>query len=81
MPTSIRLDPETESALEEMARARSVSKSEIVRQAILLMASREPATLPFDRVADLIGSIKGGPPDLSEQTGRRFREILTNRQR
>ncbi|HEY6323447.1 MAG TPA: CopG family transcriptional regulator [Thermoanaerobaculia bacterium] len=73
MPTSVRLDPETERALEQLARSRSVSKSEVVRQAIELLAARERQA-PFDRVADLIGSVRGGPPDLSEQTGKRFRE-------
>jgi len=71
VPTSVRLDPETERALEQLARSRSVSKSEVVRQAIELLASQEA---PFDRVADLIGSVRGGPLDLSEQTGKRFRQ-------
>lgn len=30
----------------------------------------------FDRAADLIGCVSGGPPDLSEQTGKKFRELL-----
>jgi len=75
LPTSVRLDPETERALEQWARSRSVSKSEIVREAIELPASQERQT-PFDRVADLIGRVRGGPPDLSENTGQRFRRLL-----
>jgi Arc/MetJ-type ribon-helix-helix transcriptional regulator len=78
VPTSVRLDPETERALEQPARSRSVSKSEVVRQAIELLASQERQA-PFDRVADLIGSVRGGPPDLSEQTGKRFRQMLADR--
>jgi Arc/MetJ-type ribon-helix-helix transcriptional regulator len=78
VPTSVRLDPETERALEELARSRSVSKSEVVRQAIELLASQERKA-PFDRVADLIGSVQGGPPDLSEETGKRFRQLLADR--
>ncbi len=78
MPTSVRLDPETERALEQLARSRSVSKSEIVRQAIELLASQERQA-PFDRVADLLGCVQGGPPDLSEETGTRFRQRLADR--
>ena len=75
MPTSVRLDPETQRALEQLARSRSVSKSEVVRQAIELLASQERQA-PYDRVADLLGCVQGGPPDLSEQTGKRFRQLL-----
>jgi Arc/MetJ-type ribon-helix-helix transcriptional regulator len=57
-----------------------VSKSEVVRQAIELLASQERQT-PFERVADLIGCVQGGPPDLSEATGTRFRQLLANRKR
>jgi Arc/MetJ-type ribon-helix-helix transcriptional regulator len=78
VPTSVRLDPETERALEQLARSRSVSKSEVMRQAIELLASQERQA-PFDRVADLIGSVRGGPPDLSEHTGKRFRQMLADR--
>jgi Arc/MetJ-type ribon-helix-helix transcriptional regulator len=80
VPTSVRLDPETERALEQLARSRSVSKSEVVRQAIELLASQERKS-PFDRVADLIGNVRGGPPDLSEDTGKRFHQLLTERKR
>ncbi|MBV8203310.1 MAG: CopG family transcriptional regulator [Acidobacteria bacterium] len=75
MPTSVRLDPETKRTLEQLARRRSASKSEVLRQAIELLAAQDQAA-PFDRVADLIGSIRGGPPNLSEQTGKRFRQLL-----
>jgi Arc/MetJ-type ribon-helix-helix transcriptional regulator len=80
VPTSVRLDPETERALEQLARSRSVSKSEVLRQAIELLASQERQA-PYDRVADLIGSVRGGPPDLSEQTGKRFRQLLADKKR
>jgi Arc/MetJ-type ribon-helix-helix transcriptional regulator len=79
VPTSVRLDPETERALEQLARSRSVSKSEVVRQAIELLASQERQA-PFDRIGDLIGCVRGGPADLSEETGTRFRQLLAERQ-
>lgn len=31
---------------------------------------------PFDLVSDLVGCVSGGPPDLSEQTGKKFRQLL-----
>jgi len=78
MATSVRLDPETERTLELLARSRSMSRSEVVRQAIELLASRERQA-PFDRIADLIGCVEGGPPDLSERTGKRFHQLLADR--
>jgi hypothetical protein len=51
-----------------------------LRQAIELLAAQDQES-PFDRVADLIGSIRGGPPDLSEQTGKRLRQLLADRQK
>ncbi|MEP7010992.1 MAG: hypothetical protein ABJC13_11775 [Acidobacteriota bacterium] len=30
----------------------------------------------LDLATDLIGCVSGGPPDLSEQTGKKFRQIL-----
>lgn len=78
MPTSLRLDPKTQSALERLARSRSQTESEVVRQAIELLATKEPQ-LPFDTVADLIGCVKGGPSDLSETTGKKFRDLLAQK--
>jgi len=75
MPTSVRLDTKTQGTLERLAKSRSQTKSEVVRQAIELLAGHEPPP-PFETVADLVGRVKGGPPDLSENTGQKFRELL-----
>jgi hypothetical protein len=72
------MDRETERALEQLARSRSVSKSEVMRQAIELLASQERQA-PYARVADLIGCVRGGPSDLSEKTGKRFHQVLEDR--
>ena len=79
MPTSVRLDPKTQGALDRLARNRSQTRSEVVRQAIELLAAKE-AQPPFETVADLIGCVEGGPPDLSENTGQKLRELLRQRQ-
>jgi Arc/MetJ-type ribon-helix-helix transcriptional regulator len=85
MPLSVRLDTATESLIERLARKRRQTKSEVVRDAIDVLAKQEEAGAskqrPYDRVAHLIGCVKGGPRDLSVNTGKKFREILAGRAR
>lgn len=78
MPTSIRLDPDTERALEQLAERRSTTKSELIRAAIGDLLAREERS-PWERVEDLVGSAEGGPPDLSEGTGEKLRALLADR--
>lgn len=78
MPLSIRLKPEAKVALEEIARRRGTTQSQLVRSAIEDLIVRERGSL-YARVEDLVGSVEGGPPDLSKETGRRFREMLVRR--
>jgi len=84
MPTSVRLDPETEALLREMARRTGRTKSDILREAVMLLVQSEQGGVkrtPYETVADLLGIAEGGPSDLA----RRGREILkgklTSRQR
>lgn len=79
MASNVQLDPETDMAVERLARRRAQSRSEIVRQAVELLAAQEGES-PFDRVADLIGCVSGGPPELSEETGKRFRQLLARKE-
>lgn len=78
MPTSIRLDPATDRTLDALAKRRSVSKSALVRRAIEDLLAREQLA-PYERVSDLIGSVAGGPQDLSEATGEKLRALLEER--
>jgi len=83
MPTSVRLDPETERLLARLARERSQSKSDVIREAIESLARHDEAvptdgTL-FESISDLIGCVDGGPADLSKLTGKKFRELLTSK--
>jgi predicted DNA-binding protein len=80
MPTSIRLDPDTDRALEELAKRRATTKSELIRGAIEDLLADERLT-PYERVADLVGSVSGGPEDLSEQTGKKLRSLLEGRKK
>jgi len=63
-------------------RSRRKTQSEVIREAIEALARSETAGAagsPYARVEDLIGCASGGPPDLSEHTGRRFAELLAAR--
>ena len=82
MTVSVRLDEETRKVLERLVRRRRLSRSEVVRQGIHMLAEREPGAFeanPYDSVRHLIGAVRGGPPELSERTGDRFRKALTDK--
>jgi len=87
MTTSVRMDAETERLLEGLARELGATKSEVIREAVRLAAARRRrprrAPRPYDALRGLIGSVRGGPPGLSERTGERFRRLLleSNRKR
>jgi hypothetical protein len=79
------MDAETERLLENLARERGSTKSEIIREAVRLAARRGPRSRtprpPHEAFRGVIGSVRGGPPDLSERTGERFRKLLLDRRR
>ena len=85
MTISVRMDSETERLLDDLARRRGSSKSEVIRQAVKLAAEKERrprhAERPYEAFRGVIGSVRGGPPDLSERTGERFRQLLLDRGR
>jgi len=85
MPLSVRLDARTESLVGRLARRRRQTKSEVIRDAIGVLAKQEEKSTekkrPYDLVAHLIGCVKGGPRDLSVRTGEKFRQMLVERSR
>ena len=85
MPLTVRVDPKTERLIQRLARMRGRSKSDLIRDAIGILAKQEQEQdrmeRPYEAVQDLIGSLRGGPPDLSMQTGNRFRRMLQDRHR
>ena len=84
MTTSVRMDSETERLLDTLARERGSTKSEVVREAVRLAAKqRRPrrAKRPYDAFRGILGSVRGGPPDLSERTGEGFRRLLLHPRR
>ena len=83
MPLTVRVDVKTEQLLLRLARKRGETKSEIIREAIGILAKeiqvQEAAEHPYEKVRDLIGSVSGGPVDLSLKTGEKFRRLLAGR--
>jgi hypothetical protein len=82
MAMSVRLDAETERLLERLARTRQSTKSSVLRDAIRLLAKPEHGATgrtPYEQAFDLIGCVSGGPRDLSQRTGERFRHVLKER--
>ena len=80
MPLSVRLNTSTRQLVERLARKRGQTKSEVIRDAIGILAHQEKGSdeekRPYDMVAHLIGCVSGGPPDLSERAGEKFRQLL-----
>jgi len=80
MPLSVRVDLKTERVIERLARTTGQTKSEVIREAIAALAHDKDgaatAACPYEMVQDLIGCVKGGPPDLSARTGETFQRLL-----
>lgn len=84
MPTSVRLDNETEALLQRLARHSGRTKSDVLREALHHLATEEygvPSNAPYALISDLLGTAQGGPNDLARQHKRAFRDILANRAR
>ena len=84
MTITVRLDDKTRKLLDRLARSEDVSRAEIVRRGIHLLAEERMTrgeTNPFDAVKHLIGRAHGGARDLSEKTGAKFRELLVRKAR
>jgi len=84
MPTSVRLDPKTESLVSRLARRRGQTKSEVIREALLALARSAEQAKPHKTAYEalgLIGCVNDGPEDLSVRTGEKVRAILLERKR
>jgi len=83
MPTSVRLDRDTEAILRKLARSSGRTKSEILREALLRFSESHdqssPDEGPYALVSDLVGIAKGGPDDLARNHKRAYREGLAIR--
>jgi Arc/MetJ-type ribon-helix-helix transcriptional regulator len=77
MRVTARLDVRTDAALKRLSARRGQSKSEVIRDAIARLAEEEEQRpSAYDRFQPFIGIVEGGDPKLSENTGKRLRELL-----
>ena len=85
MTLSVRLDTKTESLVENLAKKRGQTKSEVIRDALGMLAQGETGgdgkKRPYELISHLIGCVRGGPPDLSAHTGKMFTELLMKRKK
>jgi Arc/MetJ-type ribon-helix-helix transcriptional regulator len=85
MATTVRLDAETEQLIRRLRRCRATTRSEVIREAIRQLASRElrgeEARRPYDAVKRLIGSVDSGGMHLSKGTGQQVATLLAGRTR
>jgi len=83
MPLTVRVDTKTERLIERLARKRGRTKSEVIREAIGVLARRtealEHSERPYEAVKDLIGCVRGGQSNLSVRTGESFRRLLSSK--
>ncbi len=86
MTVSLRVDTKTKSLLDRLAKERGVTRSDVIRDAIDLLASLESGTRPGgatarERLAPYIGCVAGGGRPRSERTGEGYLRILKERAR
>lgn len=62
---TVRLTDALAAEIEAESRRRRISKSDVVRQLLIVISESRQATAPLESIADLIGSVKGLPADLS----------------
>jgi hypothetical protein len=76
---AVRLDRESEEALNRVARETGQTKSEIVREALIELQKRKPrkkaVIRPYDLMKKAIGCFNSGGLRLSERTGDKFYEL------
>ena len=83
MPTSVRLDAETEALLRRLAHLSGRTKSDVLREAVVRLSREQealsPADGPYALISDLVGIARGGPDELARHHKQAFREKLANR--
>jgi predicted DNA-binding protein len=82
MPTSFRLDPETDALLQRLAEASGRSKSWLVREALALYSTTSPhARSPYELMAPYIGAGGTGLTNGSERTGEALAAVVREKVR
>jgi Arc/MetJ-type ribon-helix-helix transcriptional regulator len=79
---TVRLPEPLVAQIEAESRARQMSKSDIVRERLTRAASTGGQLPPtYEAIADLIGSVKGLPSDLSARKKHYLKAIIHARKR
>ena len=79
-PITLRLDAETRRRVARIARRKGTTTSKVLREAITTFVQQEEKRpTAYELIKDLIGTVRGGDPRLSEDTGRKFSEALKAR--
>jgi predicted DNA-binding protein len=85
MPTSVRLDPETETLLKRLAQRSGRSKSDVLRDALHCLARESAGIAESDSVyavvSDLVGRASGGPENLAREHKKAYRDALGRKHR
>jgi hypothetical protein len=81
----VRLDPESEQALNRLVRETGKTKSEIVREALTRLprkrSSKKAAVRPYDLMKSGIGCVSSGDLNPSQRAGDKFYEILAEKKK
>ena len=84
MALTVRLDPKTERALAAAAKRRGLSRSDVVREAVVQYGASQPADVggrPYESWLDVIGVVDLGVRDAGLTTGEQFTRMLRSRPR
>jgi Arc/MetJ-type ribon-helix-helix transcriptional regulator len=65
---TVRLPDDLAAQIEAESRERKVSKSDVIRDRLTMAGSQRRRIAAREAIADLIGSVKGLPTDLSART-------------
>lgn len=79
MPTSVRLDPETEELLIATANTLKITKTDVVKASIrdfCLKILQEKSNRPYDLISDLIGKESSGKGDLAINSEEILRQMF-----
>lgn len=85
MAVTVRFDPETERILNAVAKRRQMSRSDVVREAVVQYGAEhgvgETQGRPYDAWLDVLGVVKLGVRDPERTTGEQFAELIKRKGR
>ena len=78
---TVRLPDALAAEIESESRARGLSKSDVVRERLEAVAANSQQVAPLADIADLVGSVRGLPSDLSSRRKEYLRATGYGRKR